>query len=252
MRFVQAPLRLRRTLASVAVTLCALTLSPGPSTAAVWAEETTTTVPGQPADTVPDGSTIDPVTGLPVAMGPLIIVPAGCAQPTPALAVFRGVVAAFDDPDRPSAVRLQVLDVLAGSFPASVDPTRVDVSLGTEARFLEVGGEYIVGVKVDATTGLLTSVVGEPAPMFGGDAVIGLDDVSVDCPNLPDPIRVLHADGSAVDTSVLAPLHGEGSSILRALLLPLVIALGALIALVVLKQLFVGAVRAANDTHPRY
>lgn len=247
---------LRLAVAAFVAGLVAIVSTP----AIVSAEETTTTVPGAPVDTVPgdpgsgdpaSGTAIDPVTGLPVAMGPLIIVPAGCAQPTPALAVFRGVVTAFDDPDRPAAARLQVVDTLAGSFPESIDPTRVDVSLGTEARFLTVGDEYIVGVKVDASTGLLASVVGEPQPMFGGDAVIGLDDVTVDCPTLPDPIRVLHADGSAVDTSVLAPLHGEGASILRALLLPFVIALGALIALVVVKQLFVGAVRAANDPSGR-
>lgn len=243
-----------RSLAVAVLTLC-LGVLLAPFTAR--AEDTTTTVapvPGEtpPGDTVPDGAAIDPVTGLPVAMGPLLIVPSGCAQPTPALAVFRGVVTTFDNADRPTAVRLQVVDLLAGSFPESVDRSRVDVTLGTEARFLTVGDEYIVGVKVDAATGLLASVVGEPKPMFGGDAVIGLDDVSVDCPNVPDPIRVLHTDGTAVDTSVLAPLHGEGGSLLRALLLPVVIALGALIAVVVVKQLFVGAVRAASDDVRRY
>ena len=216
----------------------------------VAAEETTTTTPvePQPVDTVPiDGMQIDPVTGLPAAMGPLIIVPAGCSQPTPALAVFRGVVTAFDDADRPSAARLQMTNLLAGELPPSVNSAQIDVSLGTEARFLTVGTEYLIGVKVDAATGLLASSVGEPAPLFGGDAVIGLDDVATACPTVPDPIRVLHTDGTPVDTSVLAPLHGEGSSLLRALLVPLAIAFGALVAIVLLKQLFAGAVRAASE-----
>jgi len=214
--------------------------------AIVAAEESTTTT--APIDTAPiDGTQIDPVTGLPAAMGPLIIVPAGCSQPTPALAVFRAIVTAFDDPDRPSAARLQITTLLAGALPQSVNPAQVDVSLGTEARFLMVGTEYLIGVKVDATTGLLASSVGEPAPLFGGDAVIGLDDVATDCPTVPDPIRVLNTDGTGVDTSVLAPLSGEGSSLVRALLVPLAIAFGALVAMVLLKQLFTGAVRAATD-----
>ena len=64
----------------------------------------------------------------------------------------------------------------------------VDVRYGEETRFLDVGSTYVVGVARSAEDGLLVSTVREPAPLFGGDAVVGLDDTDVDCPQLPDPV----------------------------------------------------------------
>ena len=115
-------------------------------------------------------------------------------------------------------------------------PCVLDVRYGDEARFLAVDGDYIVGVRTNEV-GVLVSTAREPAPLFGGDAVIGVDDTDTECPTLEDPVRTLLADGTAVDTGVLSPLRGHSGELRAALLKPLLFALGGLVLLVLLKQL---------------
>lgn len=209
--------------------------APVTAPSAVLAAVPPTVPPSVPGGSVPPDS-VPPTTVLAPAMGPLIPIPAGCTGPAPALAVFSGTLVALDDPEAPSAARYRVHTLLAGSLAGYQVGEMVDVRYGDEARFLAVDGDYIVGVRTNEV-GVLVSTAREPAPLFGGDAVIGVDDTDTECPTLEDPVRTLLADGTAVDTGVLSPLRGHSGELRAALLKPLLFALGGLVLLVLLKQL---------------
>ena len=219
-------------------------------------------VPSHAGATVPPGDTVPPTappssqptefpqSALPPAQGPLFLVPTGCAVPTGATAVFEGDIQLLSA----SAARFRVRRLLAGSLEGHfVAPQTVDVRYGNDTRFLAVGPTYLVGVAPDTSRGGLKSTVREQAPLFGGDAVIGLDQTDVDCPVLEDPVRTLLSDGSAVDSGVLTVLDGKGTDMLRAILLPLAIAFLILVWLVLVKQSLWGigrSLRAMGDGPP--
>lgn len=202
-----------------------------------------TTVP--PAEGPPTASTlaVDPANGLPAAQGPLAVLPAGCVAPAPPIAVFEGVIT---DAVATTA-RFRITRLLAGSLQGYQFGDVVDVRYGDETRFLDVGGIYVVGAGSAATDGALVSTVREAAPLFGGDAVVGLNDNDVDCPTLDDPVRTLLPSGQSVDTGVLAPLRGNSKSLLGAVLRPVGIALLVLLALVLVKHLLFATGRALRD-----
>lgn len=192
--------------------------------------------PASPASTLPGG--------LPAPAGPLVVVPAGCAQPAAAVAVFDGVVLG----STVNVARFEVRRVLAGSIAGyEVAPGVVDVVYGDDVRFLVTGERYTVGVGTDETR-LLRSSLRDPRPLFGGDAVIGLDDSDIDCPSLDDPVRTLLADGTPVEAGLLTPLRGSGGELVRAVLIPFVVALGVLLALVVVKHLMFAFGRSLRDS----
>lgn len=199
---------------------------------------------GVPVDTVTPPTTLPPGV-LPPALGPLVVVPPGCFAPAPAQAVFVGELANTDQP--PTTARFRLDRILAGTLAGYAGGNLVDVRYGQETHFLEIGTRYIVGVAVDAETGVLVSTVREATPLFGGDAVIGANDSDIDCPRVEDPVRTLLADGTPVDTGVLTPLKGEGSSLLSAVLRPLAIAFGVLVALVLVKHLVFGVGRSLRE-----
>ncbi|MEI7547368.1 MAG: hypothetical protein WCK21_04835 [Actinomycetota bacterium] len=211
----------------------------GPSTGADPASSGTTT-------TVVDTSASTTTTMLP-AKGPLVIIPVGCSNPVPAFSVFTGRIIAVDDPDQPTTARFSVDRQLYGDLGPYLITGETDVVYGSEARFLTVGVDYIVGVRADEAPGRLVSTVREKAPLFGGDAVIGVNDSDTACPRLEDPVRTFRADGTAVDTGVLTPLHGHRQELMWALLKPLLLALVALIALVLLKLSVFALARALRE-----
>jgi hypothetical protein len=147
----------------------------------------------------------------------------------------------------PTTARFRLDRILAGSLDGYAGGNLVDVRYGQETHFLEIGTQYIVGVAVDAESGLLASTVREATPLFGGDAVIGANDSDIDCPRVEDPVRTLLADGTPVDTGVLTPLKGQGSSLLSAVLRPLAVAFGVLVALVLVKHLVFGVGRSLRE-----
>ena len=209
--------------------------------------------PGEevPVDSVPaDGESpatpstiaVDPVTGLPAAVGPLVVLPAGCVTPATPAVVFEGTVTAAVA-DR---ARFHVDRVLSGTLEGHQTAQGVDVKYGDETRFLSVGGTYIVGAGVSSIDEQLVSTVREPAPLFGGDAVIGAADTDVNCVTLDDPVRTLLPNGDPVDTGVLAPLDGKGSSLLKAVLKAVLWASGGLVSLVLVKHLVFAAGRAVR------
>ncbi|HEY4608800.1 MAG TPA: hypothetical protein VIH06_06335, partial [Ilumatobacteraceae bacterium] len=93
----------------------------------------------------------------------------------------------------------------------------------------------------------LTSKVRVPAPLFGGDAVIGLNDTDVSCPRVEDGVKTLLVNGRDVDTGVLAPLKTAKKSMAKAILRPLGIAFGILVLLASIKLLTFAMVRAARE-----
>ena len=122
------------------------------------------------------------------------------------------------------------------------------VVYGQEASFLKIGVEYIVGVRLDLDTNRLVSKILRPAPLFGGDAVIGVNDTDLECPRIEDPISTLLSDGTSVDSGVLTPLRDSGSSLVRAIVQPLAIALAILIALVLVKNLLMSMGRSLRES----
>jgi hypothetical protein len=200
-----------------------------------------TTVPGDGATT----TTID--DGVPSPE---------CVSQASAIAVFRGEVTASVN----GTVRYRVTQMLAGDLGGRDTAGVVDVVYGDEARYLLPGETYIVGAGLETPVDLvggdtattvplaastLVSTVRTPAPLFAGDAVVGLDDSDVECPVQDDPVRTLLADGSSIDTGVLTPLKGHGGSLLGAIVKPLLFAFLALLLVVALKLLAVAVAREA-------
>lgn len=179
---------------------------------------------------------------LAAAPPPLVPVPAECAVPPPATVVFRGTV--IDSVS--TTTRFRIDRILSGEAGGRSTGSIVDIRYGDETRFLEPGGEYVVGAGSDETSGALYSAVAEPAPSFGGDAVVGLDDSNIDCPRVEDPVRTLHADGTRIDTGVLSPLSGHTTDLAMAVLWPLSGAVAVLLAVVAVKQAFVAIVSSAG------
>jgi hypothetical protein len=83
--------------------------------------------------------------------------------------------------------------------------------------------------------------------LFGGDAVIGLNDTDVSCPRVEDGVKTLLVNGRDVDTGVLTPLKTAKKSMAKAILRPLGIAFGILVLLASIKLLTFAMVRAARE-----
>ncbi len=141
--------------------------------------------------------------------------------------------------------RFAVQQIRAGSLDGYAVETIVDVRFDDDIRFLRTGQQYLVGAIPDPITGVLRSKVRLPAPLFGGDAVIGVDDTDLRCPRVEDGVKTLLVDGTEVDTGVLAPLKTAKRSLLRAVLKPLGIAIAVLAVLATIKLLVFAMVRAA-------
>lgn len=252
----------------IAIGLCAAAAGATPDTATVLPGEssstsfTTTTVVAP--DTVPDDGDVLPdpdeldiqtpntFTTDTVASESLIPFPPECPAPKPAVAVFEAeVVAGGVILDR---AQFQVIQVRAGSMAGWIDSRRrVNVFYGSDARFLNEGDRYLVGVGTDQEGTGLVSRVRPPAPMFGGDAVIGLNESEVRCPEADEQILTLTASGAAVNSGVLSGLADRKNSLLRAVVVPAAIALVILISLVTAKHLlfaFVASLRAGESVPP--
>ncbi len=172
-----------------------------------------------------------------------MVVPAGCAAPPAPVAVFVGTLAASDT----TTGRFAVQQIRAGSLDGYAVNTIVDVRFDDDIRFLRAGQQYLVGAIPDPITRVLRSKVRLPAPLFGGDAVIGVNDTDVHCPRVEDGVKTLLVDGSDVDTGVLAPLMTAKKSLLKAIFKPLGIAIALLALLAAIKLLIFAMVRAVRE-----
>ncbi len=184
----------------------------------------------------PPPATLPPDTPPPDAglqSGWLIPVPVGCPVPEPAAAVFTATMIGKDDVTQ--VVRFRVDQLRAGSVePWAVDGL-IDVRYGPDYRFLVDGDQYLVGAGLDPVYGVLASTVRPPEPNFGGNDVVGVDDLAVDCPDLDDPIRTLQVDGTSIDSGVLSLMTDDRRLLLATVAVPAAIVLAVLLALVVVR-----------------
>lgn len=167
----------------------------------------------------------------------LVQVPAGCPTLPPADVAFVGTVIAKDEFVEKGTVRYQIDQVRAGNAaPHSVDGV-VDVRYGPDSQFLEIESQYLVAAAVDDRIGALASKVAPEALLFGGDAVVGLEDTEVDCPVVDDPVMTLNIDGTPIDSSLLAPFFEDRRLLLATIGVPAAIVAAALVGLVLLRRL---------------
>lgn len=165
----------------------------------------------------------------------LIPVPAGCPVPEPADAVFVGTVLDKDGFIDKGTVRYRVDQLRAGNTsPYSVDGV-IDIRYGPDSKYLDVESQYLVGASIDPAIGVLASKVSPDAPLFGGDAVIGLEDTEVDCPDLEDPVRTLEVDGSPVDSGLFSPLFEDRRVLLATVGVPAAVVGVVLVALILVR-----------------
>lgn len=180
------------------------------------------------------GTTPPPPPGsVPEESSELIAVPPGCPRPEPADVVFVGTMIGKDDVTE--VVRFRIDQLRAGSASAWAVDGLIDVRYGDDYRFLDRDTQYLVGARVDPVYGALSSRVRPPEPIFGGNEVVGVDDVSVECPTLDDPARTLQLDGTSVDSGVLSLLLDDRRLLLATLAVPAALVFVTLLALVVLK-----------------
>jgi hypothetical protein len=165
----------------------------------------------------------------------LVPVPAGCPSPPPAAVVFVGTMTGKDDVTQ--VVRFRIDQLRAGSTsPWAIDGL-IDVRYGDDYRFLDEGEEYLVGAGFDPVYGSLSSTVRPAEPTFGGNDVVGVDDVALVCPTVDDPVRTLNVDGTTVNSGVLSLLTEDRRLLLATLAVPTALVFAAILALVVLKTL---------------
>ncbi len=175
-----------------------------------------------------------PDTTIPPGAAPLVVVPPSCPQLEPAAVSFVGTVTGKDDVVQ--VVRFEIDQLRSGSArPWAIDG-QIDVRFGDDYRFLDVDQQYLVGAGFDPEYGALSSSVRPPEPDFGGNDVVGVDDSSVVCPVVDEPIRTLNVDGTDVDSGVLSLLFDDRRVLLATVAVPSAIALVALVVLVLLRM----------------
>ena len=187
-------------------------------------------------------ATPPPPTDPPAAIGPLIPVPPGCDGPPEVAVVFEGTLLAKDT----RTGRFKIDQVRAGSSAAYEISGLIDVRLGDDVRFLHNDQHYVVGAAPLGPNLPLGSTVREAKPIFGGNAVIGLDESSLQCPTFDNPVQVLNIDGSPIDTGVLSGLSNSTGRMGRAVLIPALIAFAILVGLVLIRWFFTGMFRYAQ------
>ncbi|HEU4840015.1 MAG TPA: hypothetical protein VFT09_01185 [Ilumatobacteraceae bacterium] len=232
----------------------------------------TTTVPlaTTPPTTIPTTT----VVGDPSGRQWLVPVPIGCDAPLLPDVVFVGTLRETGTPSgqvertENETARFQVDQVRAGAVDRYAYGGLIDVRYGVDTKYLDEGEQYLVAASVDPAAGVLASKVRQPEPEFGGDEVIGASESDVNCPELADPVRTTHTDGTSIEAGVLTPLAGAKRSVLRALLLPTLVAFGVIFVLVAIRWLLTGIgkgvgsvvhtagqtreVRSATRGRPRY
>jgi hypothetical protein len=163
----------------------------------------------------------------------LIPVPVGCPVPDPAAVVFTGTMIGKDDVTE--VVRYRIDQIRAGSAEPWAVNGLIDVRYGPDYRFLDQDEQYLIGAGLDPTYGVLSSTVRPPEPTFGGNDVVGVDDLAVDCPDIDDPIRTLQVDGTSVDSGVLSLMTEDRRLLLATIAVPTMIVFAVLLGLVLLR-----------------
>ena len=191
---------------------------------------TTTTVPvattvvGETttSTTSTSSTTSTTTTTLPSAV---TTVPEGCPLPPVAQAVFVAVAKKVDT----VAVQFTVSQVRAGSLEGYIANNTVTVRYGADAKYINEGSPYIVGVSLDPVTLTLSSTVRDAAEIFGGAEVVGSN---VQCPKFDAAARTIHTDGSSISSGLFNKFFDQPLRLLAVLLLPSLLVVMALVGLV--------------------
>lgn len=169
--------------------------------------------------------------------GSLVQVPAGCPVPAPADVAFVGTVIGKDEFVQKGTVRYRIDQVRAGNAaPYSVDGV-IDVRYGPDSQYLELDAQYLVAAAIDPRIGALGSKVAPEALLFGGDAVVGLEDTEVECAVVDDPVMTLNIDGTPIESGLLQPFFEDKRLLLATIAVPAAIVAVALVGLVLLRRL---------------
>lgn len=152
-------------------------------------------------------------------------VPEGCPLPPTTQAVFIGTVTALST----STATFEVTQVRAGSLDGYLAGKSVEVRYGNDAKYLDKGGDYIVGAAQDPVTMKLASTVRDGAELFGGAQVAGSNTI---CPEFEPAARTLHVDGTSIDSGIFVRFWDQPWRVVLALLLPPLLVLMALLGVV--------------------
>jgi hypothetical protein len=198
-------------------------------------------------DTIPDeqGGGVSVIDDSLPAIDPATqtTLPAGCVAPRAATATFLGELVSTDD----LLATYRVVQVRGGSLGAYASSGLISVRYADrETLFLEVGETYLVGAGASELFTTLESKVRAEKELFGGDAVVGIDESDMPCPTFEDPIVTLLPNGDFIDSGLLSLIAKEPTQLLQVILLPLFFALVFLIGLVIIKRLIQAASRSSR------
>jgi hypothetical protein len=152
---------------------------------------------------------------------PATTIPKGCTAGLPVALRFVGTAESGNDA---GVVRFAVTEVRDGSVPATeVD---IDYSANDDRRFIQDGDSYLVAAAIDPESSRLISKVRAPR-----------EELAVCSPF--DPVYTRHVDGSPIDTSLLAGMHGKWGDVAMSFLIPTGAVFAVLLGLVILKRTLV-------------
>lgn len=207
---------------------------PATSSTTLLATTTTTTVPATTTTTMPPATTTTQARST-----TLIPIPAGCTTPAPATVVFVGQLV-----DRDSrTARYELRQVRAGDPGDQLRSDLIDVRYESDIKYLTVGDQYLVGAAIDEEDGVLESKVRSEQPLFGGNEIVDVRETDIECPQLEDPVRTLTVTGRSIDSGVLTPIKSSRERVLRAILVPTLIGIGAIVGLALVRWILTGAWR---------
>jgi hypothetical protein len=152
---------------------------------------------------------------------PASTIPEGCTAGLPVALRFVGTAESGNDA---GVVRFAVTEVRDGSVPGTeVD---IDYSANDDRRFIQDGDSYLVAAAVDPESSRLISKVRAPR-----------EELAACTPF--DPVYTRHVDGSSIDTSLLAGMHGKWGDVAVSFLIPTAAVFAVLLGLVILKRTLV-------------
>lgn len=222
---------MRRTLLSFAFVACILAFG---SPAVVHGAPSATTVPPTTippttllGDTTTSSTSTTSTTSTTTTTLPSAVttVPEGCALPPVAQAVFLGVITKRDA----VSATFKVSQVRAGSLEGYLTNDSTEVRYGADAKYLDKGKAYIVGVALDSVTLKLSSTIRDAAEIFGGAEVVGS---TKQCPKFDAAARTLHIDGTSISSGLFDKFFDQPLRLAVVLILPTLLVVMSLVGLV--------------------
>jgi hypothetical protein len=182
----------------------------------------TTTLVGNATTSTTSTTSSTTTTTLPSAV---TTVPEGCALPPVAQAVFVGVITTRDA----VSATFKVSQVRAGSLEGYLTNDSTEVRYGADAKYLNKGEQYIVGVALDSVTLKLSSTIRDAAEIFGGAEIVGS---TKQCPKFDAAARTLHIDGTSISSGLFDKFFDQPLRLAIVLVFPTLLVVMALAGLV--------------------